>query len=152
MINIRKSHFKFDWVLIDDIAIGTVPTKTKHLAKLKKEGIKGVLNLCTEEEAKCIDNLKDSFAFKRVILPDHRQKKLLTKDNIITALNELEKLNKLGPTFIHCFASMERSPIICMAWLIKKNEMNCFQAMDYLMMVHQGTSPLAEQFNVLKSI
>ena len=92
MNNIRKSHFKFDWVLVDDIAIGTVPTKLIHLEKLKKEGIKGVLNLCGEEEAKCIDNLNDSFAFKRVILPDHRQKKLLTKDNIISALNELEKL------------------------------------------------------------
>ena len=127
MNNIRKSHFKFDWVLVDDIAIGTVPTKLIHLEKLKKEGIKGVLNLCGEEEAKCIDNLNDSFAFKRVILPDHRQKKLLTKDNIISALNELEKLNKLGPTFIHCLASMERSPIICMAWLMKKNEMDCLR-------------------------
>lgn len=152
MNNTRKSHFKFDWVLVDNIAIGTIPTEIRHLEKLKREGIKGILNLCSEEEAKFIGNLNDSFVFKRVILPDHRQKKLLTKENIISALNELEKLNKLGPTFIHCFASMERSPIICMAWLIKKNEMDCFQALDYLMMVHKGTSPLAAQFNVLKSI
>jgi len=152
MNNTRKSNFKFDWVLVNEIAIGTVPREMRDLEKLKKEGIKGVLNLCTEEEAKCIDNLKDIFAFKRVILPDHRQKKSFTKENIIMALNELEKLNKLGPTFIHCFAAMERSPIICMAWLMKKNEMDCFQAMDYLMMVHKGTSPLAEQFNVLKII
>tara|TARA_B100000963_G_scaffold153660_1_gene133818 strand:- start:39 stop:497 length:459 start_codon:yes stop_codon:yes gene_type:complete len=152
MNNKIKSHFKFDWVLVDKLAIGTVPKETRHLEKLNKEGIKGILNLCTEEEAKCIDNLKDIFAFKRVTLPDHRQKKLLTKKNIITALSELEKLNKLGPTFIHCFASMERSPIICMAWLMKNNEMDCYQALDYLMMVHKGTSPLAQQFNVLKSI
>ena len=47
---------------------------------------------------------------------------------------------------------MERSPLICIAWLIKENGLNVVQAMDYMMQVHNGTNPLPEQLAILNKL
>ena len=57
-----------------------------------------------------------------------------------------------GPTFVHCVASIERSPLICMAYLIKKCNLTPIEALDYLMEVHPISNPLPGQFAILKKL
>ena len=47
---------------------------------------------------------------------------------------------------------MERSPLVCLAWLMQEQGLIQSQALDYLMQIHPGTSPLPEQLLVLNDL
>ena len=64
----------------------------------------------------------------------------------------LEELIDHGPSYVHCFAGVERSPLICMAWLVKKYSMSINESLIYLMNVHKRTNPLPKQIDCLKKI
>ena len=53
------------------------------------------------------------------------------------------------PTFLHCYAGIERSPLVCIGWLIKIEKITFQEAFEYLKSVHPATNPLSEQLNVL---
>ena len=143
------SRFKLDWVLNNELAIGPAPRKALHFEYLKQKNIKSIVNLCTEEEAPILEGVKETFQFKRFVLPDHK----VNKDILISEINEIisiiELFIKKGPVFVHCFAAIERSPLICMSWLIAKHKLSPQRALDYLMQVHPRTNPLPEQFKLL---
>ena len=46
-------------------------------------------------------------------------------------------------------ASVERSPLICLGWLVREEGYSIDLAMDYLMQIHPGTSPLPEQLSLV---
>ena len=45
---------------------------------------------------------------------DHKSGKALNIEEILLVLSKLKELKSFGPVFVHCIASMERSPMICM--------------------------------------
>ena len=65
------------------------------------------------------------------------------------AINTLAEIIESGPVYIHCLAGIERSPLVCMAWLVKNYNLTPTQALDYLMHVHKGTNPLPAQLKLL---
>ena len=137
-------------MLINEIAVGTAPTKEKHLLIIKNEGIKSIFSLCGDKEVPFLEELLKLFSFERFSLPDHKAGKIVTTDQVLSSLKILKNLKKEGPVFIHCVASMERSPLVCIAWLIKMHNLRLDEALNYLMQSHVGTNPLPEQLNVLK--
>ena len=144
--------FTFDWVLVDKLALGPCPLKERHVEILKRNNIQSILSLCSEEEAKSPLSMKNQFICERIVLPDHKYKEVLTMQQINEALVLLQSLMSNGPVFVHCKASVERSPLICMAWLVKKCNLNNFEALDYLMQIHPITNPLPNQFELLKDL
>ena len=140
---------KINWVLNDQLAIGAVPRDNNDLELLKKYGIVWIFSLCSKEEINVEINFEDYFSCKRVILPDHKYKEALTIDQLNLAINTLAEIIESGPVYIHCVAAIERSPLVCMAWLIKKHNLNPTQALDYMMDIHKGTNPLPEQLKLL---
>ena len=150
--NKKISSFKFDWILINELAIGTAPRKNSDLDYIEGEKIKSILTLCSEEEAKLADNIEKRFIHKRIFLPDHRTGIFPEKSQINEVLITLEDFMKRGSVFVHCVAAMERSPLICMAWLISKKNLDLNQSLDYMMQVHPGTSPLPEQLQLLHDL
>ena len=148
----RKKFFKFDWVIINQLAVGPAP-KTQHdLNTLKEKKIISILSLCREDEAPIPNNMQLEFKCERVILPDHKSGRIPTLNEINNALSVAKELINNGPLYVHCFASMERSPLLCMAWLVKEHKLSPRQSLDYLMDVHKGTSPLSEQFLLLNQL
>ena len=140
---------KLDWVLSNEIAIGSAPKTFEDINYLKVNGIHGILSLCSMEENPFNVNLKDFFNCKNIILPDHKYKDSLSIDQLNLALENLSILRKGGSVYVHCLAGVERSPIVCMGWLVKKHNLTPTQALDYLMNVHNGTNPLPEQLKLL---
>lgn len=145
-------RFRIDWVLINDLAIGPAPRADRHLQRLKDAGIQAVLSLCSAEEAQPPQGFTDQFQCQRIVLPDHRSPEVLTLQQLKSSLLALSELRQQGPVFVHCVAAVERSPLICMAWLVQEQKLSPTEALDYLMQVHPGSNPLPRQLSLLKKI
>ena len=148
---VKSIKYTFDWVLINQLAISKAPQSESNLKILSNAGIKSILSLCTEEEYNKPESMNKLFFCETIDIPDHR-KGLLEVKHIESALSKLEYLINNGPTLVHCYAGVERSPLICMAWLIYKMKFKPSFALNYLMQVHKGTSPLNSQIKVLKEL
>ena len=142
-------NIKLDWILSNEIAIGSAPKNFDDINYLKKNGINGILSLCSNEENPFNVNLKDLFNYKNILLPDHKYNYPLSIDQLNIALEHLSVLRQGGSVYVHCLAGVERSPLVCMGWLVKNNNLTPTQALDYLMNVHNGTNPLPEQLKLL---
>jgi hypothetical protein len=142
-------RFRLDWVLVEELAIGPAPRADRHLDYLEAEGIKAVLSLCGPQEAALPGGLGERFAHQRWVLPDHRAGRLPQPAELDGALEALASLREQGPVYVHCVAAMERSPLVCLAWLVSRHQQSPEQALDYLMQVHPGTNPLPGQLALL---
>jgi protein-tyrosine phosphatase len=146
------SRFRIDWVLVNELALGPAPRAERHLERLQAEGVKAILSLCSEAEAPALPGMEQRFALARLVLPDHRSGRLPELAQLQQALAELEQLQAAGPVFVHCVAAMERSPLLCLAWLVRRRGLSPQRALDYLMQLHPGTSPLAGQLALLHQL
>ncbi len=145
-------NFKISWILNEELAIGTAPQKQKDLKKLSEEGIKSILSLCGENESNSDLELDKLFHHKRFVLPDHKTGEIVSSIELNQSLSIIRDLKRYGPVFVHCFAAVERSPLVCMAWLMKEHHLTLQQSLDYLMQTNPGTNPLPDQLKVLKEI
>ena len=145
-------YFRIDWVLINQIAIGPAPRAERHLDRLEEEGISCVLSLCSAEEVVPPTGQSERFRSVRCVLPDHRAGRIPTLAELNTALGHLAELHQHGPVFVHCVAAMERSPLVCLAWLVSQHRMKPEKALDYLMQQHPGTNPLPGQLALLRDL
>ena len=145
-----QQRFKIDWVLVDELAIGPAPLANRHVLRLQDAGIKAILSLCEKEKAPPPSSMQELFACHRHVLPDHRSGRLPKPSELKKALFLLAELNKeYGSVYVHCVASMERSPLVCMAWLVQRHRLRPDQALDYVMQMHPGTNPLPGQLALL---
>ena len=144
--------FKVNWVIKDKLAVGIAPTKEKHLIILKDNGIKSILSLCGKEEAPIPENISEYFDTYIKVLPDHKAGRIITLNEINEALDILKEAKKSGSVLVHCVYAVERSPLICMAWLVKELNLKPQEALQYMMQMHKGTNPLPEQFEVLNEL
>lgn len=142
-------RFRLDWVLVEELAIGPAPRADRHLDRLQEAGIKAVLSLCSPEEAALPGGISERFVHQRCVLPDHRAGRLPELAELEEALAELAALRCHGPVYVHCVAAMERSPLVCLAWLVSRHRQTPERALDYLMQVHPGTNPLPGQLALL---
>ena len=147
-----SNKFKVDWVILDELAIGTPPTSSENYQVLEDLNIKSILCLCNEIEAKNDESLSRKFKYKRYILPDHNNENIISAEQIKNAVHYIDDFLNYGGVYIHCFASIERSPLICMAWLMKNKNLKFINSLEYLVQVHKQTNPLIDQLNVLRNI
>ena len=143
------SRFRLDWVLVQELAVGPAPRAERHLERLVAEGVRAVLSLCSEAEAPPPPSLESRFECRRLVLPDHRVERLPELAELEQALELLASLRVHGPVYVHCVAAMERSPLVCLAWLVRRQGLTPQRALDYLMQVHPGTNPLPGQLALL---
>ncbi|MEE4239453.1 MAG: dual specificity protein phosphatase [Anderseniella sp.] len=147
-----RSHFQVHWVLVQELAIGPAPQTPEHLDQIAESGITAVLSLCSKEEQPPPEGLEQRFVCRRLVLPDHRSERLIEPHEVLSALDLLAELTVSGPVYVHCLAAMERSPLVCLGWLMRQRRLTLQRALDYLMQVHPGTSPLPEQLGVLRRL
>lgn len=145
-------RIRVDWVLVQDLALGPAPRAVQDLDLLSAEGIAAILTLCSEKEAPSPAGLTSRFVTKRLVLPDHRCDRLPELSELEDALAALAELRSHGPVYVHCLAGMERSPLICLGWLVQQHRLTPQRALDYLMQVHPGTNPLPGQLALLSRL
>ena len=150
--NLPSEIYKVDWVLINELAIGKAPRNNKHIEILQNKGIKSIFSLCDVKEAEPPSIMEENFVCKRIVLPDHKVNRLLEISELEEAIIILEEIYKDKPVFVHCLAAIERSPLICMTWLILKKGLTQKQALQYMMEIHKGTCPMSQHLRVLEEL
>tara|TARA_B100000674_G_C37309474_1_gene675790 strand:+ start:63 stop:539 length:477 start_codon:yes stop_codon:yes gene_type:complete len=145
MNNISNYKFIFNWILINKLGVGTSPLKESDIKFLKKKKVKNILGLCSEEEVKWNDKINDYFSCFRIVLPDSNKKILPTNEQLKNAFNLLKDLVSNDITFIHCVASMERSPLLCIMYVMEKYNLSIEEALDFVKRVHSNTNPTNDQ-------
>lgn len=139
------------WVLRGELAVGPAPMREEHLLDLRREGVVAVLSLCSAQEAPELAGLIERFHWHRCVLPDHKAGRAPEVAELLHALTLLEELAARGPVYVHCQAGVERSPLVCMAWLMRRRRLSLIDALDYLKRVHPSTGPLPEQLASLRA-
>ena len=142
-------EFVFNWVLINRLLIGSAPKNKEHIKILKSLNIDFILSLCSEEEAPIINELHLNFKNYQIILPDHKSSENISKNQIKKTVERLDLLLQDGNVFIHCYAGIERSPLIIIAWLVKTKKLKLIEAIEYLKGVHPPSRPLQKHLYVL---
>ena len=139
-------------MLINELALGPAPTSDRDIALLKTSGIKNIITLCKLNEMELVQDLRQNFNFRNFPLPDHKDKVPPSLTEVHNILNYMKYCKKLGPTFVHCFAGVERSPLVCIAWLMRELSLSLEEALQYLMKINPGTCPLGYQLKILKDL
>ncbi len=145
------NEFNINWVLINEIAISPAPFKSEHFSLMKENEISTILCLCNEKEySSKIHEQYSQFKIIRKPLPDHRDSQLPEFKDFEEIILLIEKIIREGPILIHCMYAIERSPIICLIWLVHSQKIDFQDALDYLMSVHKKTNPLTSQIKHAK--
>ena len=148
----ERQRFRVDWVLVNELAVGPAPRADRHFERLAGEGVAAILTLCNEQDAPLRSDQLNRFAHQRLVLPDHRSSRLPELAELQHALAALAELRGSGAVYVHCLAGMERSPLVCLAWLVTHLRQTPQQALDYMMQVHPGTNPLPGQLKLLHDL
>ena len=145
-------QFKINWVLVSELAVGPAPGNLEDLYLIKTYGIKNIISLCNAEECQNIPEITEIFNYFSYPLPDHKSNFTISINQINEILDKVKEFKEFGSTYVHCLAGVERSPLICMAWLIRECSLDIETSLQYLMKVNPRTCPLQYQLNVLKDI
>ena len=145
----------FNWILINKFAIGTPVISEENKLLIKNKGIVSIFDLRNEYDFRnlnkneYIENLSD-FEYQNIELPDHNSRRLARSDEITKALEMLQKLLIKGPVYMHCHASIERSPLISIAYLHLVKKFSLIQSCDYVKQQNYLTNVSLEQLKNVK--
>ncbi len=145
----KEYKFIFDWIVSNKLAIGTSPLKEENINLLIDFKIKNIIGLCSDNEIGWHKDIDSIFKTKRIVLPDSHTKDLPKFDQLQKAFKTLEEFVENDITFIHCVASVERSPMLCILYIMKNYNISLEDALDYLKRVHKETNPTNSQLKVL---
>ena len=148
----KSNHFIFNWILKNKLAIGTSPKSLQDLNLLQKNKVKNILGLCSEKESVWHNEVENLFSCKRYVLPDSIQNKLPTNNQMLCAYEILKDFVNDNITFVHCLASIERSPLLCILFLMKNYNLNVEESLDYVKRVHEQTNPRNNQLLLIKNL
>ena len=145
-------NFIFNWILLNELSIGTIPSRKEDYQLLKKKDINSIISLTSEEEGSLYKLIKSEFDCYRYVLPDHKNEDNTKIEQVKEIINLMFSIKSKGPIFVHCLAAVERSPLICMAWLMKSQNLDQFQALEYVKRVNPSSNVLTSNYAILKNI
>ena len=145
-------NFIFNWILLNELAIGSIPTRKEDYQLLKQKKIKSVISLTSEEEGSLYKIINGEFDCYKHILPDHKFEDNTKIEQVKEIINLMFSIKSKGPIFVHCFAAVERSPLICMAWLMQSHNLSQFEALEYVKRVNPSSNVLTSNYAILKNL
>ncbi len=142
-------NFSVNWIIHGKLAIGQAPQTNLDLEKLRDLKIKSIFSICEEKEVKLPEEMESNFVCKKLFIPDHKYNFLPKIEEIKECVIILDNLLQRGSVYIHCVAGKERSPLICVAWLVKKKNIELTVALDFVSQQHRRANPLSEHLKLL---
>jgi hypothetical protein len=142
----------YSWILTNSLAIGPMPRLTSHWEQLELAGFSTRFSCCYPEEER-ICPLPQHWRSVSFALPDHRNQETLSPERLAQALGlAQELLNEHKPVYLHCFAGMERSPLIAVGLTAQERNIDLFAALEWVRRCHPSAIPLYEQLDILDQV
>ncbi|MDY6937103.1 MAG: dual specificity protein phosphatase [Cyanobacteriota bacterium] len=146
----RPNSTSLSWVIPGKLAVGGLPN-SGTIAQLTQARIATVLALCSESEGQMLPEIQASFQTWRYVLPDRHYREKLTPAQLAAAVEIIhQSLQNQQPIYVHCFAGIERSPTVCVAYLCRYGQQNLWDALEWVKSVHPSTCPTTDQLRVLE--
>lgn len=108
--------FEIFWAT-PEVAVGAMPCKPEHLEMLKRDGVRGVLNLCAEFCDLADIERESGFAVHFLAIDDMDAPDPAALELALDWLDNL--LAAGGKAFIHCRFGMGRTGTVLACWLLR---------------------------------
>jgi len=142
---------QFSWIRSHRLAIGSFP---HSWTALEQSGIRKVFSCCGPEEGEW--SPPAGWLSKRWHLPDHRNPMLLKPSLLASALDDLESLAREASThgalYLHCWAGVERSPLLAVGLLCRLENTNVLDALAQVRHLHPQAKPIPAQLILLEEL
>jgi predicted protein tyrosine phosphatase len=147
----RVLHQPISWLRTRRLAIGPMPHSQDHWLNLQQQGLQLVFSCCAEDEA--IWQPPKAWTQRRFPLPDHRQPEAMTSELLDQAINAALDLYRTGlPLYLHCWAGIERSPLVATGVLCRAESLNLFEALEQVRSLHPTAKPLIPHLLILETL
>jgi hypothetical protein len=145
------SDLSISWLRTRRLAIGPMPQTPHHWLALQQQGVQSIFNCCEVEECPWLP--PQEWLQRRFPLPDHRQPDAMTRTMLDQAINAALDLYNTGlPLYLHCWAGMERSPLVAIGVLCRTESLNLFEALAQVRSQHPIAKPLIPHLLILESL
>lgn len=139
------------WLRTRKLAIGPMPRNPDHWRSLQQQGVRSIFSCCDPSEGPW--QPPSEWLQCQFPLPDHRQPDAMTKEMLASALSAaLDLYQAAPPLYLHCWAGMERSPLLAVGLLCRAESLDLFDALGQVRSQHPIAKPLAPHLVILESI
>jgi atypical dual specificity phosphatase len=152
---VRSSQAAVDqiaWILPRRLAVGSRPTAARQ-PQLIQSGVRAIFSLCSEQEATLPIEIIQTFDCVRFVLPDSHSNQPLQVDQFAQAVEILHQLLQAHQSvYVHCLAGIERSPLVCIGYLYRYQQIEVWEALNLLKQIHPSTSPTPAQIKIVREL
>jgi len=139
------------WLRSGRLVIGAMPTNDDHWRSLERQGVSSVFSCCDPSEG--LWQPPSHWQRIQLPLPDHRNPHDLDPTALKRAVDAAWQLYRDTPAlYIHCWAGMERSPLVAIGLLCKAESLSIFDALAQVRALHPPARPITSHLVVLEEI
>lgn len=139
------------WILPNRLALGPLP-QPDYASTLTAANVEVVLSLCADAEGRLPQNIAEKFYCQRYILPNQSYLVPLQVQHFEVATELLHQhLRRQRPVYVHCRRGVERSPLVCAAYLCRYHQLEVWEALRYVQQVRAIAAPTSTQIEVLQA-
>jgi len=146
-----RAPLSITWIRSRSLAIGPIPINNHQWESLSNHGIRSVLSCCAANEADW--SPPTLWEQRRISLSDHRDPDALQPDHLAQAIDmAIELWTMAPPLYLHCYAGQERSPLVAIGALCRKENLDLFEALAQVKRLHPRTKPLTQHLVLLDEL
>lgn len=139
----------FSWIRSGRLAIGGFPQGGATWDTLQAMGIASVFSCCAASEAPW--QPPATLTTLQLALPDHRSQIPLTPELLDRVVDQALQLMEQQPAlFVHCWAGIERAPLLAVALLCRSEGLDLFTALGQVRQACPQARPLRRQLVLLE--
>jgi protein-tyrosine phosphatase len=143
-----SNYRHFSWILDDRLAVGAAPTRYDVLVRL---GFSAALSLQeANEDGPEHGEAPKGFVQAQVPIRDGIVGGIPSVDQIAEAVERLRELLDNHVVYVHCFAGVGRSPLVCAAYLARHHGMEAAESLAFVRDQHRNADPTDGQIAALK--
>jgi len=142
----------YSWIESGKFAIGPMPKTAEQWLQLEQAGFRSRFSCCYPEEDS-LTSAPNSWLCDRVSLPDHRRQESMKPEQLARALLQAEAVIESQPaTYLHCFAGRERSPLVAVGVLARRQGVDVLTALERVRLCHPSASPIFSDLDKLEQL
>ena len=140
----------FSWIRTGRLAISGFPQGPESWCTLQELGIASVFSCCGAAEGPW--QPPAALAAVQLALPDHRDQEPLTPQLLHSAVEQgLTLLEQHPALLVHCWAGVERAPLLAVALLCRSEGLDLFTALEQVRRACPAARPLRRQLVLLEA-